>query len=223
MVEFGDCKSVLVYGGTFDPPHRGHIELPLAVAREIGADRVLYVPAGRPPHKVGDRTGGEHRLAMLELATRGVEGVSICRFELDRAGVSYTVDTLRYLRGELGDEVELRLLIGSDMALIFDSWREWRVVEALAEPVVMLRGGLGVDDFFDKLGVGVLGGGVGGVGGEMELREIWRRRVVDVGVVDVSSSELRERLGKGDYECNVVREMILPDVVEYIRAHGLYL
>lgn len=142
-------RHVLVYGGSFDPPHFYHVVAPLMVVNRMYGDEgwVLYVPAARNPQKTSG-TSDDHRLAMLRLGLDVPGRRSIWTDELDRAAwlgerglsmASYTIDTLRRLRSVLPAKVEMRLLIGSDQAANFHTWKDARKVIALAEPLVMAR------------------------------------------------------------------------------------
>lgn len=206
MLDPRHCESLLVYGGSFDPPHRGHVELPFAACKAAGADGVLYVPAGQPPHKP-DRpiTPAHHRLAMLKLALGHRPDAAISRYELDNPGPSYTVKTLEHLRDTLGARVRLRLLIGADMAACFGQWKQPEKIIELAEPLVMLREPYTEPELMAKLGPS------------------WSGRFVPVPRVDVSSTELRVHLaGRMDFAPAVV-EHVHPDVARYIRQHRLYI
>lgn len=136
------ARRILVFGGTFDPPHRAHVELSLHAMRTLSCDTLLVVPAARSPHKAtGPTTPDEDRVAMLELAYRTHPGVAICTAELDRATSgepSYTIDTIRALRTR-APHAEFRLLIGADQAAAFHKWREPAALLELAPPAVVLR------------------------------------------------------------------------------------
>jgi nicotinate-nucleotide adenylyltransferase len=199
-------KRLLVYGGTFDPPHRAHVELPFVVKQKLGFDGVIFVPAGQPPHKPDpDRTAGEHRLAMLEAALDGRADAAVCTWELSRAGPSYTYQTIEQLHEHLGPGVEMRLLIGADMALIFDKWVRPEVIERFAEPVVMVRPPHGQRSLLARLSA-----------------DRWAGRLVEVPPMDISSTALRERLRSEGVDDSLVREAVPPAVLTYIASHGLY-
>lgn len=170
--------------------------------------RVIYIPAGRPPHKTRRVTDASHRLAMLRLALAGHENAEIDTIELDRAGPSFTVDTLATLRDRFGPTQPLRLLIGADMAAIFYQWREPERIIKLAEPVVMMREPYDADDVLATL--------------PEEVRAAWSPRLLNLPTIDVASTELRRRLEAEEYDAPVVTRMLDPRVIGYIRANHLY-
>ena len=135
-MDLRSCHKIVLFGGSFDPPHNAHVQLPRTVMRAIGADAVAYIPAAVPPLKINPvRTPAHHRLAMLRLAVADQSHAVVLTDEIDRAKdgrPSYTVDTLEALRCRLGDGVEMRLLIGADQVQLFDRWRRPDRIEALA-------------------------------------------------------------------------------------------
>ena len=129
-----------IYGGSFNPPHLGHIFAARKARQLLGFDKILLIPAAIPPHKAvaEGSPDGETRFALTQLAIAGETGMEVSRIELDRPGPSYTVDTLRELR-ESYPQDELYLLMGTDMFLSFFQWREPEAIAALAVPVCMAR------------------------------------------------------------------------------------
>ena len=129
-----------IYGGSFNPPHLGHIFAARKARQLLGLDKILLIPAAIPPHKAvaEGSPDGETRLALTQLAIAGETGMEVSRIELDRPGPSYTVDTLRELR-ESYPQDELYLLMGTDMFLSFFQWREPEAIAKLAVPVCMAR------------------------------------------------------------------------------------
>ncbi|MEX0655643.1 MAG: nicotinate (nicotinamide) nucleotide adenylyltransferase [Phycisphaeraceae bacterium] len=203
------CNQIIVFGGSFDPPHRAHVVLPEQVRLAIGADAVAYVPAARAPHKL-DRvqTAAEHRLAMLRLALADRPCAVVLTDELDRAAdgqPSYTVDTLEALRRRLPAHVTLRLLMGADQVRIFDQWRASQRVAELAEPVVMVRPPETKTSLLASLD-------------DEAERTRWARRLVKVDRMEISSSMVRERVRQGE----PVDDLVPPAVARYIAEHGLY-
>lgn len=213
-----DARRVLLFGGAFDPPHRGHIDLPLLARERVGADFLLYIPAAAPPLKDGPEASGEDRVAMLDAALAGDDRAGVTDLELVRGGDSYTLQTLEELRGLLPG-AELRLLIGADQARQFHRWREARRVIDLAEPVVMLR-----PPHDDRA---ALLEAMAPHWTDEELRA-WDRRFLDLPTRDIASTDLRRLLRERDEspspKDHAALEALLPaPVLEIVRERGLYL
>ena len=199
-----------VLGGSFDPVHVGHLHVARAAQRAFALDRVVFVPAARPPHKPG-RTlaSGLDRASMLEIAVAREPGWLVATLELEREGPSYTIDTLRALPAELGldADVELYLLIGGDNLPGLPTWREAGALLRLAQPVVVAREG----DELDALAR---------VRAELgdEVADRLERGLVRVEPVEISATELRAALARGEDP----GQALPPGVLEYIRARGIY-
>jgi nicotinate-nucleotide adenylyltransferase len=182
-----------VFGGTFDPPHIGHLVVAQEVHHCLALDRVLWVPAAVPPHKRDQEiTAGPTRLEMVRAAIAGDERFEACDLELRREGPSYTVDTLRELRASRPDD-ELFLIMGADQLAELDTWREPDQVRRLATVVAFAR-----DGDQAKPGEGA--------------------RIVRVPRLDVSSTELRRRVGAGE----PLGYLVPGGVESMIRRAGLY-
>lgn len=130
-----------VFGGTFDPVHYGHLRLAEEMAEAINLDRVLFIPAGQPPHRGAPRTAATHRLEMVRRAIDGNPRFVADSREVTSPRPSYTVDTLIALRAELGDDQPLWLLLGADAFVELPSWHEWRQLFDLAHIAVAQRPG----------------------------------------------------------------------------------
>ena len=208
--ELTSYNNILLFGGSFDPPHRAHVALPQQAAQAIGADLIAYIPAGRAPHKL-DRvqTDPQHRLAMLRLAlsepTGGITTL-VLTDEIEREPIepSYTVDTLEALHRRVDPGAKLRLLIGADQLRIFDAWREPQRIIELAEPVVMVR----PPDTREALLASVA----------IDKREAWAQRLVDVDQMTISSTAIREQAAKGLNDSYSICDA----VANYIAQHALY-
>ena len=196
----GDAAHrVGVFGGTFDPPHLGHAIVAREVADALALERLLWVPASIPPHKTGRTiTPGAVRRRLVEAAVAHDPRFALCDLELERGGVSYTVDTLRRLRAD-HPGWSLSLVMGSDLAGGLRSWKEPEAVLDLAELVVISRPGPGA-------------------GGTGEMPATSRVRTVQVTPVDISSSRVRERVRQGLSVC----DMVSPPVLAVIEREGLY-
>ena len=130
--------KTLLYGGTFDPPHNGHMNNLRAALALVQPDRALVMPAGTPPHKHASATPAELRLQMCACFTALSPAVQVSDWEIRRGGRSYTVHTLEWLRGQDPDGA-LYLCVGSDMLLSFDGWHRWQDILRLAHLVVTSR------------------------------------------------------------------------------------
>lgn len=130
--------KILLYGGTFDPPHWGHINNLQAAMQAVQPDKVIVMPAGIPPHKAASTTPGEVRLKMCECFLCLGEKIEISDWEIGQGGKSYTVNTLQMLH-ETYPQAQLYMTVGSDMLLSFCTWREWQKILKLAVLVVESR------------------------------------------------------------------------------------
>lgn len=197
-----------VLGGTFDPPHIGHLRVAEDVRREWQLGEVLLVPAGEPPHKMGMRvTSSALRLEMTRAAVRGVPGLEVSDIEVERAGPSYMVDTLRSLVAERPED-EWFLVIGADQWAEFGSWRESEEVARLAHVLVMARNGSDPSALESAVEESAGASPAGTV----------RWSPVAVTRVDVSSTEIRERVRAGAS----IEEMVPGSVAEIIARENLY-
>jgi nicotinate-nucleotide adenylyltransferase len=185
-----------IFGGSFDPPHLGHL-LPLIDAAEsLALDAVRLVPAGSQPFKVGRAAASpEDRLAMTERLVAGIPGFSVDAAEVRRPGLSFTVDTLAALAAAHRG-AELVLIVGIDAFAQFEQWREPERIRALATIAVLARGGESVPAEAERSGV----------------KRLHTRRV------DISSTELRARVADG----RTIRGFVPDAVAEYIAEHRLY-
>jgi nicotinate-nucleotide adenylyltransferase len=187
-----------VFGGTFDPPHVGHLIVAQDVVEKLAFDRLLLVPAAQPPHKPELATApAELRARMVEAAMGGHPKLELSRIEIQRGGPSYTADTLEALRARLPAD-ELFLLIGADQLRAFASWRSPLRVASLARLVVMSREGSDAGVAPDGLAVSF--------------------ESVAVPRVDISSTEIRRRVGEG----RSIRYWVPDGVLEIIRDEKLY-
>ncbi len=197
---------IALFGGTFDPPHRGHDAVARAAADAFRLDRVLFAPVGRQPLKPDARSAPyPDRLSMVMLACRQDRRFAPSALDAPKPDVrpNYTVDTLTMLR-TLYPEALLFHLVGADSFLSLPRWREPRRLLELAEWIVVSRPGFSLDSPEAPV-----------------LTPIERSRVHLLETVheDVSATELRRRLAHGEQ----VDGLILPEVLDYIRAHRLYI
>jgi nicotinate-nucleotide adenylyltransferase len=194
-----------IYGGTFSPPHNGHINAARAFMEQMWLDFLYVIPTATPPHKeMKTQISAAHRLEMCRLAFSGMEGVYVSDMEIARGGRSYTVDTLRELSGE---DRRLFLLLGTDMMLTLDGWRSPEEIFRLSYPVYIRRDNdrslddrivQKIADYHQKYG------------------KVVRKLVTEP--LELSSHEIRERLQKGEG----VSTLVPPAVEKYIQDKALY-
>lgn len=132
----------VIYGGTFDPVHHGHLRLALEVSKRLGGVPVNLMPCHIPPHRGETGATAAQRVHLLDLAIAGESSLRLDDRELRRGGASYTADTLRQLRRELGVDVPLVIVLGTDAFAGLDQWKEWRHIPDLAHIVVVQRPGI---------------------------------------------------------------------------------
>ncbi|MBN1361856.1 MAG: nicotinate (nicotinamide) nucleotide adenylyltransferase [Sedimentisphaerales bacterium] len=201
-------RRIALFGGTFDPIHRGHTEVAGTAARRIGAERLIFVPAKRSPLKgFSPVAGDDDRLKMIALAIDGTDWFAVSDRELRRATPSYTLDTVRQFQDELGPQTPLYWLVGADSV---DDLVYWHKIEELIDTcrlAIMYRGGYPAPRF-DKYVP---------LWGSRRVQKL-RKNVVETPSIDLSSTQVRERLAAGED----VSDMLHPSVLAYIRARGLY-
>ena len=207
----------LFYGGTFDPVHNGHLAIARATRDEL-ACTVRLMPAADPPHRAPPGADAQQRARMLGLAVAGEPGLVVDRRELEREGRSYTIDTLRELRAELGPDQPLALLIGADSFVGLPTWREWRTLFELTHFVVAPRPGSPLDgDLPDELAQ--VASGRWSVSAEA-LGASPAGLLFRLGqpLQPESASEVRRRIAADqDWQA-----LVPPAVAGYITAKGLY-
>jgi nicotinate-nucleotide adenylyltransferase len=193
-----------ILGGTFNPPHLGHLVCAQEAYLQLDLDRVILIPARTPPHKpVEDEPGSEHRLELCRCAVRGDDRFDVSELELERDGPSYTVDTLEQLKSRTPDS-ELFLIVGGDVAAGLPRWRQPERVLSLATLAVAKRRGTArarVDEALATL-----------PGGERAMFFRMPR-------IGVSSTMVRRRVRLGQ----PITYFVPDAVAEYIERHGLYL
>lgn len=197
-------ERIGIYGGTYNPPHIGHMRAAEYAIEALSLDRLLLIPTGVSPHKeMASGASSADRLEMLRLSAAGLEKAEISDIEIRREGRSYTVDTLRQLKAE-NPGAELVLLMGTDMFLSFHSWREPEQIMKLATLAVFFRGEKGEQTKIEaqKLSLESLGA---------------RVELVKNPVTAISSTDLRRMLVFGCAD-----PFLMPGVDDYIRERGLY-
>jgi nicotinate-nucleotide adenylyltransferase len=193
-----------IFGGTFNPPHLGHLICAQEAHLQLELDRVIFMPAAEPPHKpVPDDPGPEHRLELCRLAVAGDEQrFEVSDLEVVRAGTSFTVDTLEELSTSFPDS-DLFLILGGDVAAGLPHWREPERILALATPALADRPG--TPDHAVTQALCTLPGGD-------------RARHFKMPTIDISSTVIRRRAAAGQS----IRYLVPDPVATYIGSHRLY-
>lgn len=197
-----------IFGGTFDPPHLGHLIIAQEAAVQLHLDRVLFIPAGVPPHKQGHPiTPAHHRRAMVAQAIAGDPRFALSLIELERGGPSYTVDTLAQLRAEYGPAAQLILILGGDMVYDIGGWHNPAgIVAQVTQIAAVQRPGFS----FAPAALAQVTAQVPGLAAALAR--------VDVPQIGISSSLLRERVAS-----YLPITYLVPDAVAaYIQVHQLY-
>ena len=209
-----------LFGGTFDPIHRGHLRSAEEVREAYALDEVRFVPCGVPPHRSG-RPGAaaRHRLEMVRLAVADNPGLGVSDVEVTRRGASYSIDTVRHFAAALDAKDDLYLILGLDAFLLMGSWKDWRELLALTHVIVTSRPGSGDALPYEKIPIVVREAFCydpvrSGFRNEFG-KELLFKRLTDV---SVSASAIRELLGKG----KSIRHLVPAEVQRYVKEQHLY-
>jgi len=191
-------KKIGIFGGTFNPPHIAHLVAAESVRDHLKLDKVLFVPAAIPPHKVDEKIiSAELRLEMVTLAIKDNPAFEVCDIELRRGGASYSIDTIIELKRKFpGDD--FFFIMGIDLLNDFYSWKNPEKLLDECNVVVMDRPGFSGESVDKKL-----------------LRRV---EIVNVPSMDISSSEIRRRVRFG----KSIKFLVPPAVEDYIRANSIY-
>jgi nicotinate-nucleotide adenylyltransferase len=200
-----------VFGGTFDPIHIGHLIAAGCCCEQLSLDMVLFMPASIAPHKQGCRlTSAHHRVQMLILATHENQRFTVSTYEINKSGVSFTVESLIHLCKQYPND-QLLLLLGPDMISDLPNWHEPEKILDLATPVAMLR--TGIDDrekiFSNDRLMRLFG---------TKQLEMTKKSAVQLPAVSVRSTAIRDAMASG----KSIQEYVPQAVEDYIYAHQLY-
>jgi nicotinate-nucleotide adenylyltransferase len=200
--------AVGLIGGSFDPIHLGHLLIARHVAEALDLARVVFVPSAHPPHKRPDALASvQHRLEMVRLAIAGEPAFDVSDWEASRAGPNYTIDTITQFRAACGPEPRLHWIIGSDSLAELATWKDVPTLVAACRIVTVPRPGAESPDLAP----------LQNVLSDAQVAEL-RRYVLDTPRIDISSTDIRRRVGAG----LSIRYLVPEPVRQYILAHGLY-
>ncbi|MDR2532666.1 MAG: nicotinate (nicotinamide) nucleotide adenylyltransferase [Oscillospiraceae bacterium] len=190
-----------IFGGSFNPPHNGHISIAVQAKEQLGLDKMLIMPTGTSPHKGQAALGFYAREYMCRLAFGKLPGFEVTDIEGKIAGRSYTINSLRLLKKQYPANVEFFLLIGADMLFYFNQWHKYETIMQECNVVAAAREQGQFSDMTEY------------------ATEIGRIKVLNLEVTEVSSSEVREKITKGEDVSNLVP----PGVLKIIKEKKYYL
>jgi nicotinate-nucleotide adenylyltransferase len=200
-------RRIGIFGGSFDPVHQGHLLIAEQFAQDMRLDVVKFIPAKISPFKLGyTPTSDKHRLEMLRLAIGSNKRFEVDALELDRGGVSYTMDTVAALRG-VEPDAEYYMLIGADSLRDFKKWKSPEELLVSVSLVVARRGGEAPPQWSELAGLAT-----------PEVLGAIQERVLDLPAMEVSSTDIRRRVEQG----RSIRYLVPSGVEVYIHSHGLY-
>ncbi|MCF7908461.1 MAG: nicotinate (nicotinamide) nucleotide adenylyltransferase [Candidatus Omnitrophica bacterium] len=181
-----------ILGGTFNPPHLGHSVLAIEAMEQLKLDKVLLVPTNIAPHKQNDKVEVARRLDMISLAFSQDKRFKIEDCEIKRGGTSYTIDTIKELKDKYPDD-QFYLIIGSDLANDFSSWKDYQEVKKLIKIAVACRNNYPLKEKDDFI-------------------------LLDIAQLYISSSQIRQLFKEG----HCIEHLVKDRVFEYIKKHNLY-
>ncbi|MFH0989693.1 MAG: nicotinate-nucleotide adenylyltransferase [bacterium] len=189
-------KRIGLFGGSFDPPHLGHLLVAESAREQLGLEQVIFVPAFQPPHKNGlQQCTAAQRLKMTHLAVRNNRRFKVSAIEIRRKGVSFTIDTVMQFKKQF-PEAELFFIMGGDSINQFTRWKSPAEILALTQIAVYHRAG------------------------ERKRKTIFKRKIhfLSGGLVTISSSEIRRKIHRSES----IRYLVPENVYQYIQSHNLY-
>ncbi len=201
-------RKIALFGGTFDPIHLGHTTVAANAVEHIGAEKIVFIPAKRSPLKgFLPKADDDARLEMIALAIAGEKSFQASDCELKKPAPSYTLETVRQFQADYGSETTIYWLVGADSIDDLVHWH--RIVELIDACILttMYRAGCDPPDF----------AGFEALWGRQRVEKL-HRNVIQTPLIDISSTEIRNRLAAG----RDVTDMLTPAVADYIRKHGLY-
>ena len=190
--------KLAIMGGTFSPPHLGHLICAEEVNEHFRFDKIMFVPSARPPHKDGDVLEAEHRYMMTALATQDNPRFEVSRIELDRPGRSYSIETVRQLKSIYGQGSDIYWIVGADAILEMFIWKDVDELLNICKFIAINRPGYDLS--------------------RADHRFMKKVQLFKVTNVDISATEIRRRVSQGIS----IKYLVPPAVEDYIYENGLY-
>lgn len=203
--EFKKYRSIAIMGGTFDPIHNGHLVAAEEVLNRYHVDKIVFMPAGKPYQKASGITDCEHRYLMTVLATMRNKNFSVSRLEIDREGMTYTIDTVEELKKLCRHDVRLYFITGADAIHQILSWKEPEKLLKLCDFVAVTRPGYKKHDLYDNIG---------------ELMDRFKSKIyyMEIPALAISSTDIRDRVRTG----KSIKYLVPEPVEDYIKKFGIY-
>ena len=201
-------RRLILFGGSFDPIHKGHTHVAVSALQQLNADKLIFIPAKQSPLKQNSPlASNEHRLNMIKHAIADANNITVDACEFKRPAPSYTLDTIQEFRQSLGNDIELFWLVGADTLPELPHWYRIDELMQLCHLAIMTRGGYEIPNFsqFKTLW------------GEKRVQELEKHRI-RTPMIEMSSSEIRTKLQHQDD----VSDYLHPKVIDYIQQHHLY-
>ncbi len=196
-----------IMGGTFNPPHFGHLLAAEAAREGLGLQKVLFIPTGNPPHKNDNELAeAVDRFHMVELAVSSNPWFEAIRIEINRKGNTYSVDTLNELKKVYGNDVSLYYIVGADIVNELTTWKNYETVFSLCEFIAVTRPGFDIHSLSEPIR-------------QFISDDLLKLRIMKIPMLEISSSDIRERLGEG----RSIRYLTPDDVEKYIAENRLYI
>lgn len=214
-------KPIGIFGGTFNPIHYGHLRLAEEMLELAGLQEIRFIPTGTPPHRNMPHISAQQRSEMVKLAIADQPAFVLDEREVKRAAKCYTVDTLRELRAELGEQRPICLLMGGDAFLQLHTWHEWQQLFELAHIVVGYRPGFAIADRIVTAPVELRGHYQTRlcVAEDLACRPYGKIAVLAIPKLEISATLIRSRIA----EKRTIRYLLPNSVVDYIHQHHLYI
>lgn len=202
-----NCKKIAIMGGTFDPIHYGHLVAAEAVRQEMGIERVVFIPTGRPPHKKDSRVmHNEHRYLMTVLATVTNPYFDVSRIEIDRPGMTYTIDTIKDIKRYCDDDCQLYFITGADAINQILTWKNAQELLGLCDFVAVTRPEYNRDKLMHNLN-------------ELESQFKSKLHFLEIPALAISSTDIRNRV----LSHKTIKYLVPEAVEEYIMKNELYI
>ena len=216
-----------LFGGTFNPIHRGHLWAASEVIKRFNLDQIFLIPAALPPHKTpGAVANADDRLEMIHLAITDLSGLTVSDVELNRAGPSYTIDTVRHFKNTLADDSQIYLIMGLDAFLEIDTWKSYAELLEQIAFIVMARPNADCPDVDQgwKILEKYLKSTLSADYEFITARGCYTSEgkppihIVDIDAMDISSTKIRQNLKTK----KTIGDLVPPEVAEFIQLKGLY-